>query len=634
MVGLVALAACSHEAAEGRPWVRSVDIEGNQAFSDKEIRAGLATQRTSWLPFSTKQYFDPAAFDYDLKRVESFYADRGYFDARVVAHEVIPHGSEAVDVRIHVDEGAPTAIDRVTLDGVDALSPSEVDAARRLLADRGLRPGRTFDYDRYSTARQDLLDKLRADGYAYAQVKGQVSVARHDHRAYVALYAVPGPLVRYGNIRLLGPTLAPRQVLHTLTFRSGDRFRSDDFPVSQGRLYGLGMFSSVRIALPTEAQENPDVFVHLSPAPLRELRLGVGVGVERQRNEVRVRGEWLSHNFLGGARTLRLRLRPGYVALPNGWNTTRSGPTAYNDLELTQPDLFSAGFTGNALVGFDLGIDQAYQYWGPRAQLGVQHPLWQDRILLGAAWNLQWLHFYNIDAALFDPARTQLGFGFQNPYRLAYVEGFAQIDLRDRPFDPRKGAFFSLRVEGGGPELGGTFRYVKLTPEARGYVPLGGRVVLAGRALFGWLLPNQMDESPVTRRYALGGPSSQRGFGFGRLAPQVFDPQTGHLVPVGGDGEALFSAEARIDVMKIADNWVGVVPFLDAGDVTPTVSEMNLAQLHYATGLDLNYDTPVGVARVGLGIRLNRLSPFGPNGLPNPDPGLRYAFHFTIGQAF
>ena len=68
--------------------------------------------------------------------------------------------------------------------------------------------------------------------------------------------------------------------------------------------------------------------------------------------------------------------------------------------------------------------------------------------------------------------------------------------------------------------------------------------------------------------------------------------------------------------------------FVDAGDVTTTFHELDVTNLHVATGLSLEYTTAIGIVRAGAGVRLNRV-----NG-DNPDPGDRFAFHIAIGEAF
>ena len=162
---------------------------------------------------------------------------------------------------------------------------------------------------------------------------------------------------------------------------------------------------------------------------------------------------------------------------------------------------------------------------------------------------------------------------------------------------------------------------------------------MAARSEWGWLDPSGMRDSPITRRFYLGGPSSHRGFGFGRLSPEAISaaPTTrGQKIPIGGNAQVLFSFEGRIAVTKISDYWLSVTPFVDGGDVVPQTDELDLGNLNWAVGTALTYDTPVGVVRVGAGVRLNRLDyKFGPGGiLLNPDPGDRIAYHFSIGEAF
>ena len=162
--------------------------------------------------------------------------------------------------------------------------------------------------------------------------------------------------------------------------------------------------------------------------------------------------------------------------------------------------------------------------------------------------------------------------------------------------------------------------------------------MVAARGLVGWLKPygeGAANASPITRRYQLGGPSSHRGFSFGRLSPQIAD-RLGRLIPVGGNGEALLSLETRADLVKLADHWLGLVPFVDAGDVTVDFADLSPQRLHIATGLSLEYESLIGILRVGAGVRLNRLAGTVVPGMQpeNPDPGRRLAFHLTIGEAF
>ena len=633
-LGLAFVLACAHQESPTGPWVRHLNLRGLHHLSKRAIVDGLSLQSTGWWPLARKNYFDEGALRVDEKRVVAVCNQHGYFDARVVGTQVEPHGKRAVDVTITIDEGKPTLISGVTVQGLETVPSKTAQELRRRLP---LWPGKIFDYSDFLAAQGLLRDQLRRHGYAYAQVKGTAEVSRSDHEAAVALSASPGPVVHLGLIRVEGNRSIPEDpIRRRLTFATGDLFDPGELERSENRVYGLGVLSSAAIRIPEQAQAIADVTVQVEPAQrLRELRLGGGVGVEQQREEARLRAEWVVHNFLGGLRTLRLTAKPAYVVVPGLTNIRQQGFAADGEVQLAQPDVFGTALTAQGRVGYQLQIQEGFEYYGPRGGVGLERALWRDRILLSAAWNLQFFTFFNIDSTAFNPVTTPLGFGFQNPYRLAFLDEAVELDLRDNRIQPHRGIWLGAHIEEGFPQIGGDFRYLKFVPEARAYLPLGGFATVAVRGLVGWLYPYSLQhDSPVTRRFFLGGPSAQRGFSYGRLAPQAVDPATGNRIPVGGDGEVLFSGELRLGTFRLWGNPLDFVAFLDAGDVTPSVTQLDFGNLHYAVGPDLLYQTPIGPLRAGVGMRLNRLSANGPNGLANPDPGQRFAFHITLGESF
>ena len=58
--------------------VTSIKFSGATAVRPDELKAVIATQESGFLPWSRKQFFDRAEFDRDVKRIEAYYADKGY----------------------------------------------------------------------------------------------------------------------------------------------------------------------------------------------------------------------------------------------------------------------------------------------------------------------------------------------------------------------------------------------------------------------------------------------------------------------------------------------------------------------------------------------------------------------------
>ena len=165
----------------------------------------------------------------------------------------------------------------------------------------------------------------------------------------------------------------------------------------------------------------------------------------------------------------------------------------------------------------------------------------------------------------------------------------------------------------------------------RGFAPLLlDGAVLAARARYGAI----WGDVPVTERLFSGGAVSQRGFGERRLSPFVSGPTNGVMggptidVPYGGAGLFETSIEARVPITKIRTMPVGIATFLDGGDVTLTPAELDLGHLNWAVGGGLRVMTVVGPVRLDIGYRLNRTGP------TDPEPGTRYTYHLSIGEAF
>ena len=76
---------------------------------------------------------------------------------------------------------------------------------------------------------------------------------------------------------------------------------------------------------------------------------------------------------------------------------------------------------------------------------------------------------------------------------------------------------------------------------------------------------------------------------------------------------------------------LGVVAFLDGGNVWTQSWGVNLSDLRYDVGPGLRYQTPIGPIRFDFGYQLNPIPGLEVNGQPQTH---RWRIHFSIGQAY
>lgn len=632
--------ACAHKSDAGRPWVRALVLHGVRHVDEGDLLRHLVTEETAHVVWADKKPFDPFALRLDAATIEAYYRAHGYYDARVTATDVNPADKpNAVNVEVFVDEGAATKIERVDVSKLDVMG----DDAKPVFRNLDLRKGQIFDHARYEAEKGEMRQRMRTLGYAWADVAGDVVVDRDRHVADVTLEADPGLKATIRNVDVRGAYEVDRAlyVAHSL-LRPGVLLTPEAIEAARAKLYNLGYLTSVVI----DYRHNPvhpeqaDVTLALGEGAANQWRLGVGVSLELQRSELRGRAEYTRYHWLGGLRRLRLRAEPAYVFVPAFWNPLRQGPAGTVEAELTQLDLGWLPDELHVVAGYDLGVEYAFQYHGPRASIGYARNFLHDRLQLSAGYDVQYLMFFGTDPALLaDPAQSAKQYGFVDPYRLTWFEQAVTFDVRDQPLDTTRGGWFSVRAEEGGNWSGGAFDYEKLVAEARGYYPLFHRIVVAARTEFGHIFSQGPDGSPTTRRFYLGGPESHRGFNFNRLSLQIPSGTRGNpALPIGGDEMFLTQLEVRVRAVRLYGNWLEVTPFVDAGDVSAPSGQphdhIDLAELHVAVGGGLRYKTVIGTIRADVGVRVNRLSDFEPDGRPNPDPHQPVAFHLSIGEPF
>ena len=94
--------------------------------------------------------------------------------------------------------------------------------------------------------------------------------------------------------------------------------------------------------------------------------------------------------------------------------------------------------------------------------------------------------------------------------------------------------------------------------------------------------------------------------------------------PIGGNALVILNAELRVPVR----GGLGVVGFVDTGNVFARVADMDVTLLRSAVGFGVRYKSPIGPMRIDLGFKVPRE--------PLP-PGQREsltALHISLGQAF
>jgi translocation and assembly module TamA len=402
----------------------------------------------------------------------------------------------------------------------------------------------------------------------------------------------------------------------------------------------MGVFGAVKVTVgsPEASTGTVPVLIDVREAPFHTIRAGGGVAFDPARQEVRGIAEYVDRNFLGGLRKLTLKVELGYAVLPAIWDIQFQGLMFDFLAALEQPNFFAPTLKALASLNVYKQVEAGYGYIGGRGRVGVA---WEPvpRLVLSPSYAFEVDEVTCTITGLYGDVPT-LAYGCNTSpclQVLSYLEQTAVWDARDDLLDAKRGYYLGISFQESGPWLGSGFNYIRILPEARGYVSVGP-VTLAARLMVGTILQphpcsisaeanlsaQSCDPSPIVNRFFAGGAGSNRGFGSRELSPllplsnQPLTPtqaagslvsnlglpgaSVGYVVPIGGNGILDASLELR---WTFAREWV-LAFFIDAGFVSYGAFSLNdLSTTQVALGIGLRYRTPVGLLRIDFGYRLN-----------------------------
>ncbi len=651
------------------PEIHSLRFEGNTAFSNDSLAAVLRNRETEcrsvvFLPFCwlkldfayDRGFRNNRQLQADVLRVEHYYLQRGYREARTTLDE-IQHDDGSLDLLFSIDEGRPVLVDSIVILGANGVhEPS-------LLGDLPLKVGDLHSQILIKAAGDTLVRRLQRAGYAHVDIF-PVSTIRTDtpYSASVAFDIEAGPRTRFGTVTVVGnEKVSESVILRTLAFEAGDYYSPETVRQAQRNIYDLGPIAAVTFTPTTNTEVDPESLftppdtiinyqVRVTEGDAHRVRGGVGWTTAECLN---VEGRWTSRNFQGGARRLELRSRLSNIFAPTLNNSAcpQSGSDEFSELnwlvsaDFTQPWVFS---TRNSLTFGIFGERQSLADVFVRRAFGLNMALSRtisDRtnLTLGYRPELTRLDateiFFCSSALVCRPEDVAV---LQETNLLAPLLLTWSRDRTDQLLGPTEGYSAVAELEHASTATFSDFTFNRAAFETRLYRSLESEVV-ATRFRIGWVGSGGFDKplrdgSKVDlihpqKRFFGGGSNSVRGFGENRLGPRVLsvdvadvlipgtsgvpvctpaeindlscdvqDVSSSDFISRATGGSLVIEANAELRAPLGGERWEGAL-FLDVGQVWDEPGDFSLSELEFTPGFGVRYVTPVGPIRIDLGYR-------------------------------
>lgn len=504
-------------------------------------------------------------------QARSLVQTEGYFAAQA---EVTQNLGPVWTVNLKLTPGPQTTVGRLTLDIVGEMAdlveqgnPEARKARDTIESGWSLKPGSAFRNEDWSSAKNEVLARLRAQGYAAAGWSGTAAEIDADTQQ-VRLFVVAdsGPLYRAGPIEVEGGVVHGNDSVRALAgFKPGDALTEERLQSYQDRLLKTGLYDQVTVLLDPSAETAAaaPVNVRVKESKLQALTTAVGISAN---SGPRVTLEHSHRRPFGWAATVRNKFEWG------------------RDLQSWDGELAShpdADFQRNILGGT------------VERELTDTDLVLSQRLRLGRSKDsptAETLRFVEGEHARECSRVGEATSGCVGLYALSLNQhvGWRRVD---NLLLPTQG--YTLQLQGGVGLADGTESarggFLRLYGRAVGYWPLGDAWYTQARLELGSVWTQSGVEVPDSQRFRAGGDESVRGYDYRTLAPVKDDGS------VTG-GRLLFTTSfeiARPISAKLPSVWWAT--FIDAGRAADSVKDLNPA-LGYGVGV--RWRSPVGPLRL------------------------------------
>ncbi|MBB6189195.1 outer membrane protein assembly factor BamA [Rhodanobacter sp. MP7CTX1] len=637
------------EVREGKAaTIKEINILGNHAFADKDIRTGFESNTPNLMSWYSKDdQYSREKLSGDLDKVQAYYMNRGYADFGIDSTQVsIAPDRRSMYIDTSVKEGDVYTVSDVKLLGTLILPESNL---RRWVF---IKQGDMFNRAAIEASSKGIKAVLANIGYAFANVTPIPKLDKEKHTVDLTLYIEPGQRVYVRRVVFSGNTRTEDNVLRReMRQLEGSFYSQAAIDRSKIRLQRLGYFKKIDIdkKLVPGTQDQVDVSVKVEEQSAGSLQFGIGYS---QYSGLILSASVTQNNLFGSGDSVSLSgQRSTYSTLYSvnyynpyltdsgigiGYNASLS-KTNYGDIS-EFADYSTSAKSFSSYLGIPITETD-----GLRLGLGLS----SNKVNTIPGFTPQVLIDYQNEIG-HDTVHTWTGtFGWTH-------------DTRNGYWAPTRGGKLSVSADVALP--GSTVQYWKVTAEANHYWPIGKGFVLfldgqvgdgqtygkngiddaSYKALESQVtdhtLVDMREQFPFFQNFFSGGVQDVRGFQDNTLGPRICiaanaQPTTGglcpdgsHAEPIGGAFKVLGKAELYLPLPFLKDvNTARVSWFVDTGNAYQNIQSFNASTLRASTGLSLHWQAPIGPLIISFAL------PF----RTQPDDGFyEERIQFTFGSTF
>jgi len=586
--------AVIYQIDEGeRVRIKKIEIEGNLALTDKQIKHRLSNKEKVWY---RKGLFKEDKFKEDLDKIVELYKEHGYLEAKVEDYNlkyVEQNGKqEFLNIVIKVSEGQRYYIGNIVFAGDSLISVDNLKSA--LL----IKTGQVYNAKKVNQTLVELYSTYSEEGFIYTQVTPIEELSNDTVNIKYTIQENTPAHIRLVNIEGNEQT-QDRVIRRQISSLPGSIFKRSDVIRSQRDIFNLGFFDDVKLDY-KRANELGDIDLIYQVKEKSSFGT-IGAGVSYNATD-KLTGyiELAQPNFRGKGQRLEIKLEKG-------------GSKANAQIGFTEPYLFDHPMAAGFNVSYLTTTYDYYQYQTKGININLSRPLLLDysRIYFGLELNNSFVPSASIKSG-YSPS------GPYNVYRdtiprttLSPLISFNR-DSRDYIFNALSGSSLSYSLELS--TIGIYFQ--RHIFDASIYFPMFKKFSLMFRSRLGLIEGfTSHDTIPVSERFYPGGTGLDGIRGYADRSLGVYEGGYN----IGGKALAIYSMEYKFRPSP----QLAFLAFVDAGNTWNSFRDLNISNLKRGAGVGVRLEIPmIGLLGFDFGYGFDRAG------------GGKWEPHFQIGRTF
>ena len=591
--------------------IRQINVVGNKAFGDSEIRSRIALSTPGWFTWYTKSdQYSKQKLTGDIEALKSFYLNRGYLEFQVESTQVsITPDKKDIYITINISEGEKYTVSSLKIEGETFGREEELRALMTLKA------GELYAGDKLTESVKKISERMGNFGYAFANVNANPQIDRAKKEVAFTILIDPGKRVYVRRISVAGNTKTRDEVVRR-EFRQFENswYDGQKIRLSRDRVDRLGYFKEVTIDTPEVSGTTDQVDINMAVVEKPTGNILIGAGFSSSE-KLTLTGSIQQANAFGSGTTVGLdvntskRNRTIALSQSDPYFTDDGISRSYETfLRTTRPPDINTG-------------DYRVQQLGANIKFGV--PFSElDTVFFGAGLERTRVEtftgdpLHNDSPELYKTYVRNFGDGTNATTNSVPLTIAWQRDSRDSALSPSAGRYQRANLE---IAPLGDLKYFRAIYQHQYFQPLFRFITLATNAELDYGRGYGGKAYPIFKNFYAGGIGSVRGYDSSSLGPKALNGD-----PLGGASRVILNAELQFPFPGSgADRSLRWYTFLDGGNVFADQQKIQASELRYSVGIGISWVSPVGPLRLSYGKPLNA----------KPDDR-QQSFQFQLGQGF